>query len=77
MKKYIKASEFEMPENFTPMSVRSILKEFDIDTHLHVYELKAEKYERHEQGEIYTLKFKANGDYLAYFAMTLQFPCFR
>ena len=72
MKRYIRSSEDSL--KFTPMNVRQVLKDHDIDTTLHIYELKAEAYRRYEyeSASFYRRKFKCNGDYLAYFSMVLH-----
>ena len=48
------------------------LKDLGIDTTLHHYELQAEEYDRYGATPVYTFKFTAPGDYLAYFSMVLH-----
>lgn len=60
-----------------PLMMRDIirkLREWGLDTTRHRYELKAEEYRRYgwESAPIYTFKFTAPGDYLAYFSMCLH-----
>ena len=65
MKRWIKASKAE----FTNAELVQMLKDHDIDTTKAKYELKAQRYERYEEGAIYIKKFTCSGDWLAYFSM--------
>ena len=67
MKRYVKSSEDT--EISTVKELFELLKSRGIDTTKCQYELKAEKYERYEEGEVYTIKFYCPGDYIAYFSM--------
>ena len=67
MKRYIVASEYS--SEITPQAIKKILNAHGIDTTAHNYEMKAQAYERYESGNIYTLRFRANGDWIAYLAM--------
>lgn len=66
MKKYIRNSE---GNEYTYQDMIQQLNDLGIDTTIHHYELQAEEYGRYEDGDVYTFKFTAPGDYLAYFAM--------
>ena len=71
MKKVIKPVECADEEysSVTYPELINRLKELGIDTTKHHYELKAEGY---DNGAIYTFKFTAPGDYLAYISMLLH-----
>lgn len=53
-------------------SVLQVLKDANLDTTIHRYELYAETYERYESGRLYKKQFTCRGDYLAYFSMLLH-----
>ena len=67
MKKAIRSLEADSRKYDSKFT--QILKDNGIDTTPHRYELKAETYERYGGGQIYTKKFRCEGDYLAYFSM--------
>ena len=69
MKRYIKAS---MDYEWTNKSIVELLESRGIDTTKAEYELKAQRYERYDEGAVYTRKFTCPGDYLAYFSMTIH-----
>lgn len=69
MKRYIRASE---NTKLTNDKIIEILQNKGIDTTKCRYELKAEKYERYEGGDVYTIRFTCPGDWLAYTSMLLH-----
>lgn len=48
------------------------LRSHGIDASMHNYELKAEEYQRYGKGSVYTYRFKAPGDWVAYMSMLLH-----
>lgn len=70
MKRMIKAAG--TASEFTKNDLLKILKDHDIDTPVHTYELMAEKYDRGASNHNYTRTFKCPGNWLAYLAMALH-----
>ena len=55
-------------------AILNALNSAGIDTTIHNYEMKAQRYERYTEGSTYIIKFTCPGDYLAYLAMNLHKP---
>lgn len=66
MKRYIKSNT---DNELTNQSIVELLRSRGIDTTKAKYELKAQRYERYEEGATYTKRFMCPGDYFAYFSM--------
>lgn len=66
MKKYIACS------SEGNQKLIELLSSFGIDTTISTYELRAEEYERYQEGNRYSKKFKCPGNWLAYFSMLVH-----
>ena len=69
MKKMIKASQ---QPKFTNKVLEKILRDADLWEDLQDYELKAQRYERYDNGAVYTKKFMCPGDWLAFLSMIVH-----
>lgn len=71
MKKMLRAAESE-DLAFTNKDLERMLRDADLWEDPQKYELKAQRYERYDNGAVYTKKFMCPGDWLAFLSMIVH-----